>query len=111
MHNRPAARAPGGEAIRKPVSYTHLEIQISLRSGDVFTQYSSCQYLVMISDASAENVEMIADRICTAFYKAIGGECQGVLLHHCYQMCIRDRVWRCSGAGFRTNPSASPPVF
>ena len=62
------------------------EIQISLRSGDVFTQYSSCQYLVMISDASAENVEMIADRICTAFYKAIGGECQGVLLHHCYPM-------------------------
>ena len=62
------------------------EIQISLRSGDVFTQYSSCQYLVMISDASAENVEMIADRICTAFYKAIGGACQGVLLHHCYPM-------------------------
>lgn len=62
------------------------QIQISLRSGDVFTQYSSCQYLVMISDASAKNAEMIANRICAAFYAAVGGNCRGVLLHHCYPM-------------------------
>lgn len=62
------------------------QVQLSLRSGDVFTQYSSCQYLVMISDASAENVEMIAGRICAAFYAAIGDDCRGVLLHSCYPM-------------------------
>lgn len=61
-------------------------IQNSLRSGDVFTQYSSCQYLVMVADASAENVEMIAARIREAFYRIIDNGSGQVLLHHCYPM-------------------------
>lgn len=62
------------------------QIQNSLRSGDVFTQYSSCQYLVMIAGATAVNVEMIAGRICEAFYSCIEAGSDRVLLHHCYPM-------------------------
>ena len=39
------------------------EIQISLRSGDVFTQYSSCQYLLMVIGASLENAWKVVERI------------------------------------------------
>lgn len=60
-------------------------IQSSLRSGDVFTQYSSCQFLVMVLDVTEADSEMIALRICDTFYSAIGSEGQ-MLLHHCYPM-------------------------
>ncbi|MBO1680326.1 GGDEF domain-containing protein [Bittarella massiliensis (ex Durand et al. 2017)] len=56
----------------------------SLRMGDVFTQYSSCQFLLMVSDLAEQDVEGIASRICDRFYRAIGSE--GLLLHHCYPL-------------------------
>ena len=74
-------------------------IQNSLRSGDVFTQYSSCQYLVMVADASAENVEMIAARIREAFYRIIDNGSGQVLLHHCYPMWPAGRPARESEMG------------
>ena len=43
-------------------------IQHSLRLGDVFTQYSSCQYLIMVSDVNSQNVELIAQRISESFF-------------------------------------------
>ena len=43
-------------------------IQHSLRLGDVFTQYSSCQYLIMVSDVNSQNVELIAQRISNLFF-------------------------------------------
>lgn len=44
-------------------------IQHSLRLGDVFTQYSSCQYLIMVSDVNSQNVELIAQRISESFFQ------------------------------------------
>lgn len=61
-------------------------LQKSLRAGDVFTQYSSCQMLVMVLDLSAENAEDIAQRIEASFYKKIGYKQGSGLLHHCYPM-------------------------
>lgn len=43
-------------------------IQKSLRIGDVYTQYSSCQYLVMAVGASDENSEKIGKRLMDEFY-------------------------------------------
>ena len=43
-------------------------IQHSLRLGDVFTQYSSCQYLIMVSDVNSQNGELIAQRNSESFF-------------------------------------------
>ena len=61
------------------------EIQNNLRMGDLYAQYSSCQYLVMLSDTTEENVEMIAERICRAFYSENGTE-EELILHHTYPL-------------------------
>ena len=42
-------------------------IQSSVRVGDVFTQYSSCQFLLMVLDASRENALQIGQRIQKEF--------------------------------------------
>lgn len=46
-------------------------IQRSLRAGDVFTRYSSCQYLVMVSDATDVQTDAIAGRICEKFESSV----------------------------------------
>lgn len=56
----------------------------SLRMGDVFTQYSSCQFLIMASDLEARDIDVITGRICEHFYRAVGSE--DLLLHHCYPL-------------------------
>ncbi|MBT9779109.1 diguanylate cyclase [Clostridium sp. MCC353] len=61
-------------------------IQNCLRAGDVYTQYSSCQFLTMVSDASMENIDCIAERICSCFYKRVPGGQNNCLLHHGYPM-------------------------
>lgn len=63
-------------------------IQKCLRSGDVYTQYSSCQFLTMVSDASMENIDCIAERICSCFYKRVPGGQESCLLHHGYPLGI-----------------------
>lgn len=42
-------------------------IQQSLRAGDVFTRYSSCQYLIMVSDATDLQTDAVAERILEKF--------------------------------------------
>ncbi|MEF9954010.1 MAG: hypothetical protein RR785_01980 [Clostridium sp.] len=54
------SRAPQLEILRQI-------IQASLRVGDVFTQYSSCQYLLMVLDASMRSTELVGKRICSKF--------------------------------------------
>lgn len=61
-------------------------IQSSLRLGDVFTQYSSCQYLVMVSNVDDQTSELIAGRISDAFYDVTASIEDKLLLHHCYPM-------------------------
>ena len=60
--------------------------QHSLRLGDVFTQYSSCQYLVMVSDVDNQNAELIAGRISETFYAETAAIKDKLLLHHCYPL-------------------------
>lgn len=61
-------------------------IQSSLRLGDVFTQYTSCQYLVLVSDLKQDDADMVAERIRSAFYREAGTGEERILLHHCYPM-------------------------
>lgn len=61
-------------------------IQESLRMGDIFTQYSSCQYLVMVSDVTQESAEMIAERISRLFYVKRKEDMEEVVIHHCYPL-------------------------
>lgn len=72
----------------REVQMIHLrkKIQGCLRSADVFTQYSSGQFLVMVSDVTEETAEMIAVRIQSAFYTELPGVSDGLLLHHCYPL-------------------------
>lgn len=62
------------------------EIKQSLRMGDVYTRYSSCQYLVMVLDVSIENVDVIADRICGAYYRMHPETADNLVLHHSYPL-------------------------
>ena len=68
------------------MGYLKDRIQGCLRSADVFTQYSSGQFLVMVSDVTCELAEMIAERIETAFYKDQKRGTEDLLLHHCYPL-------------------------
>lgn len=62
------------------------KIQGCLRLGDVFTQYSSGQFLVVISDVTEETAEMIAIRIQDAFYEELANYSEKLLLHYCYPL-------------------------
>lgn len=61
-------------------------IHDNLRVGDVFAQYSSCQYIIMLSDLNEENSEAVAERVTKAFYERINEKHETLLLHRCYPM-------------------------
>ncbi len=61
-------------------------IQGSIRAGDVYTKYSSCQFLLMALDLSERDTEVIVKRIADAFYRSVGEESGLVLLDHCFSM-------------------------
>ena len=61
-------------------------IRECLRMGDIYTQYSSGQYLVMVSDVQGTNAEKIAIRICQSYYDSHQEADQHVVLHHSYPM-------------------------
>lgn len=56
-------------------------IQRSVRAGDVFTQYSSCQFLLMVLDASCENALQIGQRIQKEF-QALTPDGSAICLEH-----------------------------
>lgn len=62
------------------------EIKQCLRMGDVYTRYSSCQYLVMLLDVSIENEGVIAERICDAYYRGHQETADNIILHHSYPL-------------------------
>ena len=59
-------------------------LQNSLRLGDVYTRYSSCQYLVLLMDVTKDLAEMVAERIKNDFMNKVTSE--NVLLHYCYEL-------------------------
>ncbi len=60
------------------------DIHQTLRIGDVYTRYSSSQYLVLVIDTTEEIADMVADRVKERFLKA-GGE-GSLLVHYCYAL-------------------------
>lgn len=61
-------------------------IKVSLRAGDVFTQYSSCQYLIMVSDATDLQTDAIAERIQKKFMSSSSKSGQYRLLYKRYPL-------------------------
>ncbi|MBC8570292.1 GGDEF domain-containing protein [Zongyangia hominis] len=61
-------------------------IHDGLRMGDVFTQYSSCQYLVMVSDLTLENADMLAKRICQTYQQEQGETSFHTVVYYSYPL-------------------------
>ena len=57
------------------------DLRVSLRSGDLFTQYSSGQYLLMVLGASGENAAVIAARISNRFTSHLAPDA-GIVLRY-----------------------------
>ena len=62
------------------------EIQDNLRLSDIFIQYSSCQYLVLLSGADEPGAELVAKRICDSFYMKNPEAVGEVILHHSFPL-------------------------
>lgn len=62
------------------------QIQNSLCGGDIFTQYSSGQFLVMLMDVSQDRAEQFVERITTAFDQAGAFQNEELLLNHSFPM-------------------------
>ena len=60
------------------------DIGVTLRIGDVYTRYSSSQYLLLVIDTTEGQVDKIVDRIRRRFIEGRQGE--DVLIHHCYEL-------------------------
>lgn len=60
------------------------DIQSTLRIGDVYTRYSSSQYLVLVIDTTEGQGDRIAERIRESFLA--GGAGNDILVHHCYAL-------------------------
>ena len=73
LHEKDALMEQLGEDIRK-----------TLRIGDVYTQYSSSQYLVLVIDTTEQMADIIADRVRDAFLERAGDS--SLLVHHCYRL-------------------------
>ncbi len=60
------------------------DIRHTLRLGDVYTRYTSSQYLILVMDTTEDFSDVIVDRIKESFL-ADGGD-NDLLVHYCYQM-------------------------
>lgn len=68
------------------IQYLKSSIQHVLRLGDVFTQYSSCQFLIMAMDTSEEGIERMVARMKTAFYNVDHDVSDKMILHHSFPL-------------------------
>lgn len=59
-------------------------IRQTLRMGDVFTRYSTCQYLVLLIDVDAQLAEAVEARIERTFHDA--SLRKSVIFHHCHEL-------------------------
>lgn len=58
-------------------------IRTTLRIGDVYTRYTSSQYLLLVIDTVEKYADGIADRIQAKFLESGGN---GLLVHYCYKL-------------------------
>lgn len=63
----PSQRAAAMEELKEA-------IQMRLRSGDIFTQFSPTQFLVLLPTASHENGSMAVDRVLSAYGQTLAGK-------------------------------------
>lgn len=56
----------------------------TLRVGDVYTRYSSSQYLILVIDTTEGQTDIIVDRIKEKFLADSGRN--NILIHHCYEL-------------------------
>ena len=73
-----------GSFLPLPVRSAYMEqlgedLRVSLRTGDLFTQYSSGQYLLMVLGASGENAAVITTRITNRFTERLAPD-SGIVL-------------------------------
>lgn len=61
-------------------------ISVSLRLSDIYTQYSSCQFLVMVLNAKEEHIHLITTRIQEAYQSRMEGHGHTVLSYHFYPL-------------------------
>lgn len=59
-------------------------IRTTLRLGDVYTRYTSSQYLMLVIDTSENFADIIADRVKEKFLKECGES--SLLVHCCYEL-------------------------
>lgn len=59
-------------------------IGAALRIGDVYTRYSSSQYLILVIDTTEGQADIIVDRIKSEFLLNSPGN--NILIHHCYEL-------------------------
>lgn len=73
--------------IRKYMGYLRDILQRNLRMGDVFTQYSSCQYLVLLTDVDKKTADQIMRRLKSCFAEEIGNPPEDqLLLYYSYEL-------------------------
>lgn len=68
------------------MSQLHEAIKNALRISDVFTQYSSCQFLIMNTGAEQQYTELIAERVRSRFYECCPESSETLLLHSSFPM-------------------------
>lgn len=59
------------------------DIHRTLRLGDVYTRYSSSQYLMLVMDTTENFADLIVERVRCSFLENGGS---GLLVHYCYQL-------------------------
>ena len=59
------------------------DIHRTLRLGDVYTRYSSSQYLMLVVDTTENFADVIVERVRRSFLENGGS---GLLAHYCYQL-------------------------
>ena len=62
------------------------EIEDGLRVNDIFVQYSSAQYLVLLYGADEAAAEPVAERICNSFYEKNAQNAEELILHHSFPL-------------------------
>ena len=74
------------ELMRRMKLLDHV-ISTGLRLGDVYTQYSSSQYLVLLTDVTLSLSELVSTRIRDSYYRELGSDHAGLmLLFYSYQL-------------------------
>lgn len=60
------------EDIEAAMEAMEIAIQQTIRNVDVYTRYSSTQYLLILLEAGDSNIKLVVDRIFSSFYKNCG---------------------------------------